>query len=150
MHVNRHLSHFLQYFILFFNYSILLRSSRGWKFMFNPFRVAKEVNIHIVKLSPLITLIIIIWWPFSTCILLNNDFKCFMASNFSLRKLTNEYLKKSSTTTRTYLLPPLLSICIGPIRSICRRSKGLVMLISLTSLCVLLVCFLLCNLHKWV
>ena len=141
MHVNRHLSHFLQYFILFFNYSILLRSSRGWKFMFNSFRLVKEVIIHIVKLSPLSLLILTIGWPISTCILLNKEFKCSMASYFSLRKLTKEYLEKSSTTTRTYLFPPLRSVCIGPFRSMWIRSYDLVILISLTFLCELLACF---------
>ena len=76
-----------------FNHSILLKHSRGWKLMFNSIRLIKEVNIHIVKLSPLSLLILTIGWPISTCILLKKDFKCSMVSHFSLRKLTKEYLE---------------------------------------------------------
>ena len=90
----------------------------------------------------LLLLILTIWWLISTFILLNNDFKCSMASDFSLRKLMKGYLEKSSTITRTYLLPPLLLVRIRLIRPMWRRSKGLVVLISLTFLCELLVCLL--------
>ena len=86
-------------------------------------------------------LILSIGWPISPCIILNKDFKCSMTSDFSLRKLTKEYLKKSSTTTRTYLLPPLLWVGIRSLRSMWIKSKGLLVLISSTFLCELLVCF---------
>ena len=106
--------------------------------MFNTFQLTKEINIHIVKVSTPVTPNPHNWMTYFH-LNFGEDFKCFMVSDFSLRKLTNEYLEKSSTTTRTYLLPSLLLVHMVPLRSIWRRFKGLVVLISLTYLCELFV-----------
>ena len=107
--------------------------------MFNTFFLQKRSTDTLLYSFPISLLILTIEWHVFTYILLNKYFKCSMVLDFSLRKLIEEYLKKSSTTRRKYLLPLLVLVCMGPIRSICRRSKGLVALIFLTFLCELLV-----------
>ena len=47
------------------------------------------------------------------------------ASDLDLRRMTQVYLVKSSTTTMMYLFPPRDSVLIGPMRSKCSSSKGL-------------------------
>ena len=97
-----------------------------------PYDSQKRSTSTLSNSLPLSLIIIAIGWPISSFIILNNDFKCSMALDFSLKKLTK--VKKSSTTTRTYLLLPLFSVHIRP-RFMWRRSKGLVAFISLTFLC---------------
>ena len=85
-------------------------------------------------------LILTIWFPFSTWILVQRTFKCSIVLDFYVKKDTNENLEKSSTTTRTYLFLPLFSMRIGPMKSIWKRSKGLVVLIPSILLFELFTC----------
>ena len=110
MHVKHHFGHFLKNSILPFSYSILSRSSKGWIFMFNSSNSQKWSISTLSNSLPLSLLILTIGWPFSTWILVRKDFKCSIVSNFSLKKHMKENLEKFSTTTRTYLLPPLLLV----------------------------------------
>lgn len=48
------------------------------------------------------------------------------ASSFSLRNATKANLEKSSTIASTYLLPPMLCVLIGPMRSMCNSFSGLI------------------------
>lgn len=48
------------------------------------------------------------------------------ATSFSLRNATKANLEKSSTIASTYLLPPMLCVLIGPMRSMCNSFSGLI------------------------
>ena len=49
--------------------------------------------------------------------------KKLYVSNLFLMNCTQVYREKSSIHTKTYRLPPRLSTCIRPIRSMCRSSR---------------------------
>jgi len=70
-------------------------------------------------------LILIMALPFSLCSWVHRPLNTLKVSDFSLMNFTQINLEKSSTTTKAYLLPPMLSTSIGPIKSMCRSSRTL-------------------------
>ena len=62
---------------------------------------------------------------FSFCNLVHKTSMCSRASNLDLRRMTQVYLVKSSTTTMIYLFPPRDSVLVRPMRSRCSSSNGL-------------------------
>src|SRR5579862_750269 len=77
----------------------------------------------------------------SFCNLLQSILNLSKVSDFSLRKYVHVNLEKSSTQTKMYLFPPKLSVCMGPMRSMWRSSRGSLVVRYLPFLCMLLVCF---------
>ena len=69
-------------------------------------------------------------FQFSTQFL--KDIKCV---RFLLNKVYQVNLEKSSTHTNTYLLPAVLSTCMGPMRSMCNNSRTLEVVICYNRLC---------------
>src|SRR4029077_17422652 len=77
----------------------------------------------------------------SFCILVQSILNLSKVSDFSLRKYVHVNLEKSSTQTKMYLFPPKLSVCMGPMRSMWRSSRGSLVERYFPFLCMLLVCF---------
>lgn len=98
-----------------------------------PFESQRRLTSTLSNFIPLSFLILTIWWPISTWILVHRDFKCSMVSYFSLRKHTKEYLKNHQLWPRHIF--SLILVRMGLIRSIWRRSRILVVLISLLFFC---------------
>ena len=121
-----HPSHFLNNTILSFNNPILLRCLWSRNFILHSIFILEGFKFCILKFLPMITsyfdngnLFLLLFWS-----LLQSFSVFFHASNFSLINSTQEYLEKSSTTTMMYLLPPKLSVLVGPIKSTWSNSKG--------------------------
>ena len=107
---------FLQSSVLSFHHTILLRCYGRREFMLDPFtRIPCSLLILTMPLS------FSLWSLMQSSL---NDSKVF---DFSLIMFTEVNLEKSSTTTRTYLLPPMLATCIGLIKSICKNLWGSLM-----------------------
>ena len=68
-------------------------------------------------------------------------FKLVKSFRFFSKKYVHVNLEKSSTQTKMYLVPPKLSVCIGPTRSMWRSFRGSLVERYLPFLCMLLVCF---------
>ena len=65
----------------------------------------------------------------------SQDLKAFGSLRFFSDETNPGEAIKSSTSTNTYLLPPILSFCMGPMRSIWIRSSGADACTSGTFLC---------------
>jgi len=91
--------------------------------MFDSFIREKLIEICILKLCSMITYdphngTIFFFLQLSTQV-----FKHIQHIWFFSNKVHPSKSWKSSTTTRTYLFPPMLSTCIGPIKSMWRSSR---------------------------
>ena len=120
-----------------FNDTILLWCLGGGKFVRNFILFAKIRKNGILKFFSMITLILThlsMLQFFSFFNLMHKFLKESNVSNFSLKKHTQVNLKKSSTQTKMYLLPIILSNCIEPTRSICKNSNTLEVEVCCTNL----------------
>ena len=78
---------------------------------------------------------------FSFCNLVYKASMCSRASDLDLRRMTQVYLVKSSTTTMMYLFLPRDSVLVEPMRSKCSSSNGLDVVIVWVLGCLAFVSF---------
>ena len=90
--------------------------------------------------SPPWSLLICTMPPFSCLSCKAKIRKLSNASDLFLRKSTHVYLEKSSTMTKMYFFPAMLSGVIGPMRSMCTSSSIPLDLISEICLCWTFTC----------
>ena len=83
------------------------------------------MKFRIFKLCSMVTPYPYNAYVFLSLKLVQSSLNDSMVYDFSLIKFTQVNLEKSSTTTRTYLLPQLLATCIWPIKSMWRSSRTL-------------------------
>ena len=109
-----------------------------------PYSSQKLINLEFLNFlswSVLVLRMHLIFVPFSTCTFKHKAQNIEKLSDFSQIKLNDVSLKKLSTATKIYFFPPILSIWVGPIKSIWTSSKGLEVAIYLTFLCIDLIYF---------
>ena len=135
-------SHLLKGSILSFYNSILLWSSRTWHFMLNSLFITIS---HDELVNELTTFITSYFQNRKTFFFLNSYWKNLKMRKsliFVFQKENPSETRKTSTKTKTYLLPFKLLVLVGPKRSTWINSNGLVDMMSLIGLKEDMVCFL--------
>lgn len=93
--------------------------------------------------------IFIILWSFSFWNGRHSFLKVLNIFDFSLKKNTQVKYESSYTITFMYFLPPMLSTCIGLMRSMCNNSRHTIMAINLCCLYVVLFVYQSDMAHKY-
>ena len=118
-------SHLLNNPILSFYYTILLRSNRSREFLRYNWSSAKGLYIRVLEFFTVITPNSIDLWALSFCNLVHKASMCSGASDLDLKRKTQLYRVKLSTTTTMYLFPSRDLVLVGPMKSRCSSSNSL-------------------------
>lgn len=99
--------------------------------MLNPLALKGLIKLFILKFTTMITWLLIWMIPHFSCLSCSAKIlKLSMASDLFGKKSTQMYLDKSSTKTKMYHFPAILSGVMGPIRSMFTSSSMCFYLIS--------------------